>query len=113
MYDLSLHSDHMFRTCACQLPVGVQQRISEQDSLVLKHLVDIVGSHFCPADGCGSHGFVLKFLFSPNKYFSEDHLSIKVMFADEDEAIVRSIEGTSISWTSHSVFHSCRFCPAY
>lgn len=82
----------------------LQERISDRDAVVLKHLVDVTGSRVCPdGDRNCSHGFVLKFFFTPNDFFMEDQLSIQVAFADEEESVVKCIQGTSISWTSHGM----------
>lgn len=79
----------------------LQERITPQDATILEHLVDIRGIRF-GEEGSGSRscGYIVKFVFSPNSHFSEEELSVKAEFADQEETVIRSIEGTSISWSS-------------
>lgn len=72
------------------------------DAAILKHVVDIRGSRFSSgADAEGSHGYTVKFIFRPNSYFSETELSVRAVFSDEEETIIKDIEGSRISWSSN------------
>lgn len=89
------------RHAAC---VKMQERINSADAAILQHLVNVSGSRFNKESGeeC-SCGYTVKFSFTPNAYFSETELSITALFSDEEESIVKGIEGTDISWSSDGV----------
>lgn len=82
----------------------MQERISAKDAAILEHLVNVTGVRFgSEGEGPGNCGYVVKFFFSSNAFFAETILSVKVVFANEEETIIKAIEGTDISWSSKGV----------